>query len=89
MNALPVYDVRNAKTKMRTNGDKIYTNSSGLNVPKDGLGCESFTIIPIDILLTYEGNYDIKIFLDNCVYKNVNMQMIDYLDNNLFSSDEY
>ena len=53
LNALPVYDVRYIKTKIRTFSDKIYTNVCGLNVPEDDMECESFTIISIDSLLVY------------------------------------
>ena len=40
LNALPVYDNRYVKTKIRTYGDKVYTNFRGLNVPEDGVECE-------------------------------------------------
>ena len=33
--ALPVYDDRYIKTKIRTYGDEVYTNFRGLNVPED------------------------------------------------------
>ena len=36
LNTLPVYDNRDIKTKIRTNGDNVNPNFSGLNVPKDG-----------------------------------------------------
>ena len=42
LNALPVYDDRYIKTKIRTNGDKVYTNFRGLNVPEDDIECEFF-----------------------------------------------
>ena len=29
------------KTKIRTYGDRVYTNFCGLNVPEDGVECES------------------------------------------------
>ena len=32
LDALPVYDNRYIKTKIRTNGDKVYTNFHDLNV---------------------------------------------------------
>ena len=32
LNALPVYDNRYIKTKIRTYGDKVYANFRGLNV---------------------------------------------------------
>ena len=40
LNALPVYDNRYIKTKIRTYGDKVYTNFRGLNVPEDDVECE-------------------------------------------------
>ena len=36
---------------MRTFADKVYTNFRGLNLPKDDIECESFTVISIDFLL--------------------------------------
>ena len=33
--ALPVYDDRYIKTKIRTFGDKVYTNFHGLNMPEN------------------------------------------------------
>ena len=52
LNALPVYDDRYIKTKMRTYGDKA-TNLRGLNVLEDDIECESFTVISVDSLLAY------------------------------------
>ena len=45
LNALPVYDDRYIKTKIRTYGDKVYTNFCGLNVPEDDIECKSFLLI--------------------------------------------
>ena len=39
LNALPVYDERYIKNKIRTYGDKVYTNFRGLNVPEDDIEC--------------------------------------------------
>ena len=39
LNALPVYDDRHIKTKIRTFGDKVYFNFCGLNVPEDDIEC--------------------------------------------------
>ena len=39
LNALPVYDHRYIKTKIRTYGYKSYTNFRGLNVPEDDTEC--------------------------------------------------
>ena len=46
-NTLPVYNDIYMKNKIRTYGDKVYTNFSGSNVPKDSVECESITIISI------------------------------------------
>ena len=46
-----LYQSRYIKTKIRTYGDKVYTNFRGLNVPEDNIECESFTVISIDSLL--------------------------------------
>ena len=51
LNTLPIYDDRKIKTKLRTYGDKVYTNFRGLNVPGDDTERESFTVISIDSLL--------------------------------------
>ena len=80
----PVYDDRHIKTKIKTYGDKVYTNFCGLNVPEDDKECESFTVISIDSLLVYNNKYYLQVFLDDCAYKTVNKQMTDYLEENLF-----
>ena len=49
--ALPVFDDRYVKTKVRTYGDKVYTNFRDLNVPEDDIERSSFTVISIDSLL--------------------------------------
>ena len=69
MNALPVYDYRYIKTKIRTNGDKVYTTFSGLNVPEDDIECVSFAVISIDYLLVYESKYYLEVYLDNYAHK--------------------
>ena len=76
------------KTKITTYGDKVYTTFRDLNVPENGIECESFTSISIDSLLFCDNKYCLQIHLDNCVYKITDKQMIDYLDGNLFESDE-
>ena len=83
LDALPVYDNWYIKTKVKTYGDKVYTNFSGLNVPKDDIECESFTVISIDYLLVYNEKYYLQVFLDNNAYKIVNKQMTDSLYENL------
>ena len=49
--------IEDLKAKIRTYGDKVYTNFRCLHVPEDGVKCESFTIISIDSLLVYENKY--------------------------------
>ena len=44
-------------TKIRTYGDNIYTNFSGVDVPEDDIECESFMFISIDSLLVLENKY--------------------------------
>ena len=84
LNALPVYDDRYIKTKIRTFGNKVYTNFCGLTVPEDDIQCGSFTIFSIDSLLVYNKKYYLQVYLGNCAYEIVNKQITDYLDENLF-----
>ena len=56
-------------------------------MPEDDIKCESFTAISIDSLLVCENKYYLQVYLDNCVYKIVHKQMIDYLGESLFEYD--
>ena len=69
LNALPAYDDKCIKTKIRTYGDKVYTNFWGLNVSQDDIEFESFTVISIRSLLVYENKYYLQVYLGNCTYK--------------------
>ena len=62
LNALPVYDLRYIKSKIRTYGGQVYTNVCGLNVPEDDIECESFIVICIDSLFVYEKILPASIF---------------------------
>ena len=84
LNALPVYDDKYIKTKIRTYVHKVYISFRGLNVPEDDIECESLTVISIDSLLVYYKKCYLQVYLDNCTYKIVNKQMTDYLEKNLF-----
>ena len=88
MNALPVYDDRYIKTKIKIYGDKAYTNFIGLNVPEDDIECEFFTFISIESLLLYEKKYFLQVYIDNCAGKIVDKWMIDYLGDIPLETDE-
>ena len=60
LNALPVYNDRYIKTKIRTYGDKVYTIFRGLNEPEDDVECEPFTVISTDSLFVYKKNITCK-----------------------------
>ena len=84
LNALPVYDDRYTKTKIRTYSNEVYSNFCGLNIPEDYIEYEYFIVISIDSLLLYNNIYYLQLYLDNCVCKILNKQMTDYFDKNLF-----
>ena len=58
-------------------------------MPEDSVECKYFTVITIGSLLFYEKKYYLKVQLDNCAYKIVDKQMIDYPDDNLFETDDF
>ena len=74
--------------KITTYCDKIYTNFCSLNIPEDGVECESFPFISIDSLLVYDSKYYPQVYLDDCAQKIVEKQIIDYLEGNPFETDE-
>ena len=86
LDALPVYDNKYIKTKIRTYGNNVYTYFRDLNVPKDDIECESFTVISTDSLLVYNKKYYLQVFLDNCAYKIVNERVTDYVHGNRFDN---
>ena len=53
LNALPIYDGRYIKTKIRTFDDESYTNFLCLYTPEDNIESESFTVVSIDFLFVY------------------------------------
>ena len=67
MSDFPVYGDRYIKTKIRTYGDKFYTNFCSLIVPEYVAKCECFTTASTDSLLVYENKYYLQVYLDNCV----------------------
>ena len=84
LNGLQVYHDRYTKAKIRTYGDKVYTNFHGLNGAEDDIESESFTVISIDSSLVYENKFYQQVYLDNCAHKIVTKQIADYLDENIF-----
>ena len=72
------------KSKIRTYGEKLFTNFCDLSVPEDYIECESLTAISIDSLLAFNKKYYLEVYLDNCTYKIVNKQMTYYVEENLF-----
>ena len=77
------------RTKIRTYGDKVYTNFCCLNLPEDGVECEYFTVVSSNSLVLYENKYELQVYLDNGAYKKLDKQMVDYFDDNLFKSDYF
>ena len=67
LDALTVHNRRYIKTKIRTNGYNIFTNFYSLNVPEDGVECESFTVISIDSLLFYKKKLPASTFTHLCL----------------------
>ena len=51
---------------------------------KDDIECESFLVISIGSILVSESKYYLQVYSDDCVYKIVNKQMTDHLDENVF-----
>ena len=54
--ALPIYNYKHIKPKIRIHCDAVYASFRRLNVPDDRADCESFTIMSIDSLLVYQKN---------------------------------
>ena len=85
LDALPVYDDRYIKIKIETYGD---TSFQGFNVLDHIVDFESFTAISINSLLVSYSKFYLQVYLDNCAYKIVDRQMIDYHDGNLLETDK-
>ena len=73
LSARAIYDDRYIETKIKTYVDKVYTNFHGLDVSKDDVECESFTITFIDSLLVNENKYYLQVYsFKHGAYKIVN-----------------
>ena len=64
LNALPLYNDKYVKTKIRGYGDKAYANFLGLNILEDGVKGESFTIISYNYFFAYQNKYYLQVYLD-------------------------
>ena len=82
-----LYQSRYIKTKIRTYGDKVYTNFRGLNVPKDNIECESFTVLFLFFTCLRKQKY-MHVYLGNCAHKIIDKRMIGYLGDNFFEIDK-
>ena len=60
----------------------VYTTFCGLKLAEDAIECESFIVISIDSLLVLEKKYYLQVYLAIC------RQMIDYINNNIFETNE-
>ena len=88
LDSLSVFDDRYIKAKIRIYVGTAYNNFRGLNVPEHGVERESFTVTSINSLLVYDNKYYLQIYLDDYTSTIVNKEMIDYLDENFFETDE-
>ena len=78
---MPVYDDKCIKTKIRTHGNKVYTDFYDLGVPEDGVECECILIISIDSI--FEKKHYLHIDFDEGPYGIVDKQIMRYLDYNV------
>ena len=53
-------------------------------MPQEGGERESFTIISDDSLFIYKNKYYPQVYLGNCAYKTVNIEIVYHLDGDLF-----
>ena len=60
LNALPISDGKLTKTKIRTYGDKDYTNFCGLSVPEDGVECKSLESCRLILYLLTKANINCR-----------------------------
>ena len=73
---LPAQNDKYINIKIRTHDDNVYT------ILKDQ------TVHSIDSLLVYDRRYYVQVYSNNCAYKIIDEQIIDYLEGNPFETDE-
>ena len=89
LDVLPAYNDRYIKCKIRAYGHNVYTNFCCINMPEDGVESDFLTTISNDSLLVYEKKCYLQISSDSCAYIIANKEIINYLDDNLFESDQF
>ena len=67
LDALPVFNYRYIKAKIRTYGDKAYTHFRDLDVPEDCIECESLTVNSMVIYLFMTTNIIFKCILKHAI----------------------
>ena len=85
LNALPVYDYRYIKTKIRTYSGQVYNNFRGLNVPEYS---NFYWFLYEFYWFAYENKYYPQAYLDNCTYKIIDKEMTDPFGKNSFETVE-
>ena len=55
---------------------------------RNGVECESFTIVSINFFFVHKSKYYLQVHVDNCTNKFTEKKVIDYLDGNLFYTDQ-
>lgn len=73
---LPAQNDKYINIKIRTHDDNVYTILKDQTVPS------------IDSLLVYDRRYYLQVYSNNCAYKIIDEQIIDYLEGNPFETDE-
>ena len=58
-------------------------------MPRDGVECESFTVISSDSLPVYDNMFYLELYLGNFAYEIGDKKKKNYLDDNLFETDEH
>ena len=59
-----------------------------LKCERNGVECESFKIISINFFFVHKSKYYLQVHVDNCSNKFTEKKVIDYLDGNLFYTDQ-
>ena len=85
---LPAQNDKYINTKIRTHDDKVYTILKDQMCQEMEQNVVSFTVPSIDSLLVYDRRYYLQVYSNNCAYKIIDEQKIDYLEGNPFETDE-